>query len=952
MSNSTRDTGPAKLPGLPAVTQGNLLKVVQALVERSEVREGARGNPYERAVTVREMANAGFFGFGGGQFGGAGQVGNVLAVGPDGTYTAMTPDAFAEGIRKSKLYKDLMKRLDDATRFDGLPEQVKAILLNDLAAEAAKRGADIQRLEFKLQSATESLAYTVEEVTASVQGSMAGVRETVFASATASNATAGVVTQLTAALDGTGSATAEESLVVIADRAAGLSSQYMLKLNAGNAVAGIGLMASEDPSGLTTSEFIVQADKFAVVMPGLSAGVPFGVDASGVYINGSLRVNGGGASLNSLATATGVYISYDTQFFKYTSAGVSSNSVINLTANLTGTLTGFVTWSVVSGYTGTVPTANTTNTWVLNLADMTGDAATFLATKVDGLTTYTDTVTAVKLRDGSDSITAILTNESHSVSTDSAGNNGNFTGASSIIKIYQGTTDVTSQWTFTATASAVAGTFNGSALPVAVGFTGVASPTVVATALSADVGSVAITATKSGMPTQTKVFSLTKSKQGDAGGPGASGSSSALVYAYKRSASDLIAPWNTATNGPGAVTWTFASASITTPAINALSNSWTKAIPAGTDPLYVTVTTAAGSGATDGIAASEWATPAILTQNGLNTATATLYQRNSSPTVGPAVQANTVTFTFATGGMAGMSGSWTAAIPAAASGAYLWVTRATASGSGATDTLASGEWSAPVLYTQDGAAGTRGTLTGSRGSVGTSWSDNVANAIILDLQNGAAVGTTTSTASTTHLRVGDSVTQSFSLTPFSSTKYWSGASWLTAAVVINGNAVVSGTLAASALVANSITATQLAATNLITSTLQIGANLVTVPDRAADTTSTTINSSIWTDVLSKVVAFGTEATSGCHVAITVQLVAPASPTAISSYVRVAISTDGTNFSYGDQWQCIHTNTQPISISWSQANAFTGNVTFKVQVYRGEAGWTCSTKVLHIMGTKR
>ena len=210
----------AKLPALPSVSTGNpaLDKWIQAATERLEVREGSRGNPNERAVTVRELKDMGLSGWGGGSVGSVGSTGNVLAVNPDGTYSAMTPDQFSESIRNSKLYKDLMRRLDDVSRFDGLPEQVKAVLLQSIAEEAAKRGAEIRRLDFKIQNTSESLAYTVQEATAAVQGSVAGVREMTLCLATANNATAGKVTQLTAALDGTGSATIEESLIVIADR--------------------------------------------------------------------------------------------------------------------------------------------------------------------------------------------------------------------------------------------------------------------------------------------------------------------------------------------------------------------------------------------------------------------------------------------------------------------------------------------------------------------------------------------------------------------------------------------------------------------------------------------------------------------------------------------------------------------------------------------------------------
>ena len=65
--NYTRDTGKARLPALPAVNaqDPSLRNWISAVAERLEVREGSRGNPYERAVTVREMVGLGLAGVGG-----------------------------------------------------------------------------------------------------------------------------------------------------------------------------------------------------------------------------------------------------------------------------------------------------------------------------------------------------------------------------------------------------------------------------------------------------------------------------------------------------------------------------------------------------------------------------------------------------------------------------------------------------------------------------------------------------------------------------------------------------------------------------------------------------------------------------------------------------------------------------------------------------------------------
>lgn len=131
---------------------------------------------------------------------------------------------------------------------------------------------------------------------------------------------------------------------------------------------------------------------------------------------------------------------------------------------------------------------------------------------------YTDTSTGIDVTtkadieltkvtngsDGSNAVMAILTNESHVIPTDVNGNNGNYTNASTTMIIYEGTTDASASWNVTATpSSGVTGSLNGKTYTV--------------TNMTTDTGYVDLTATKSGLPSITKRFSLSKSKQGTAG---------------------------------------------------------------------------------------------------------------------------------------------------------------------------------------------------------------------------------------------------------------------------------------------------------------------------------------------------------------------------------------------------------------------------------------------------
>ena len=111
---------------------------------------------------------------------------------------------------------------------------------------------------------------------------------------------------------------------------------------------------------------------------------------------------------------------------------------------------------------------------------------------------------------------------------------------------------------------------------------------------------------------------------------------------------------------------------------------------------------------------TEWSAPSLVAQDGtdggvgsdgLNSASVTLYQRtvtNSAPSL---ATTGSATYTFVTGAITGQPSGWSATIPSASSGGYLWVVRATAAATGATDTIANTEWSAPTLLTQDGATG-------------------------------------------------------------------------------------------------------------------------------------------------------------------------------------------------------------------------------------------------------
>lgn len=319
MAVSGRDTGPARLPGLPKVNAEDpaLRSWISAVAERLEVREGARGNDAERVVTQREMVDLNLMVkyLKDPKAAGPGEM--VMEFGP-GFSATVAIKRFEDSIRALQLFKDLKKSLDDPSRFDDLRAEVREVLLRSIAEEAARRGAAITRTEKIIQDTRMSLAMQINEVTAAVSQAQAGVRETTFASAEQGRAQAGKITQLEASLgnyyqDGKpGRVRLEQQMTVTADKVEGLRGQYTLKIQAGGALAGFGLAATEK-NGVPDSAFIIAANKFAIVDPLTYTGgltntpdntrIPFGVDSYGIYMNsnvyvkGTMRVDTGGKRL-------------------------------------------------------------------------------------------------------------------------------------------------------------------------------------------------------------------------------------------------------------------------------------------------------------------------------------------------------------------------------------------------------------------------------------------------------------------------------------------------------------------------------------------------------------------------------------------------------------------------------------------------------------------------------
>lgn len=375
--------------------------------------------------------------------------------------------------------------------------------------------------------------------------------------------------------------------------------------------------------------------------------------------------------LGASETVKSITVSTPSELFKIDKDGNPVNNSIVLTATLNGGLTGFVTWSAGAGYTGTPPTG--TNTWTVNSADQTADIVTYTASLTVDLVEYTDSVTLVRVKDGSEALTALLTNESHTVAASATGVVSSFSGAGGEMRLYRGSTRLTSGVTYSIQT-------NTDALTASINGSGVYSVTAAgswANASTTTTITFRATHTASGA-TFDKVFTLTKSL---AGTEGATGNQTATVSVYK---------WdpNTPAGGglpSGSSTYTWANGQH---AQGTLTNGWTVTVPnnpGGTTKLWrcTKAIVAPGGTISTGVDwASGYTMESIIVNGdpgaaGNQAAAARLYRWYAGTPPDPTLNA-TSTYTWATAAHTGYSASgdgWTTTAPAnpGTAGLQLWI---------------------------------------------------------------------------------------------------------------------------------------------------------------------------------------------------------------------------------------------------------------------------------------
>ncbi len=291
---------------------------------------------------------------------------------------------------------------------------------------------------------------------------------------------------------------------------------------------------------------------FSVVSSGGISGLA--IDAAGVYtLTGTtadvgtavLRAVFGGVTIDKVytisrsrqgaqglqgANAQLLTLLSSAQAFTFDGAGAATPAGQSITltaqlANVAGTASfGAELFNAAGASLGAATLGGSGNTRTLSVASFGAAAYAVVQASLSGLN---DQVTVVRLRDGApgangsngtdgtdgadgqNAVSGFLTNEAHTVATAADGSGGSYGSAGGTFKVFNGTTDVTASATFSVVGSSG---ISGMAIDAAGVYT--------LTGTTADIGTATLRAVFSGV-TLDKVYTISRSRQGNAGTPGA-----------------------------------------------------------------------------------------------------------------------------------------------------------------------------------------------------------------------------------------------------------------------------------------------------------------------------------------------------------------------------------------------------------------------------------------------
>lgn len=326
---------------------------VKEIIETLLGRRG--GSNWDRAVTFRDLYQLGVNVGNAAGFGGAFTIEAPNTIAPAGLLTGQAQQ-FDMALRKSAAYKELQRGIGSDADLAMFPDEFRQLLSQSLASVARDRQADIQTVTRKIQTSAISVASRLDEITAALEQTAAGVRKFDGAYADDLRALATSITQVTASIGDIGDVTVEEKFLAQADINSGLLGQWSIKIQTGTAanpiIAGIALSSEGPTADQTTSSLVFMADKFGFYTQNGTV-MPFGIDGATnrIYLNGQLIVNAGGQTLDGMLSGTVNYVG------SFTAAPAVANYKANdIYKNLT------------DGNTYILQVANNVKSWALWLA--------------------------------------------------------------------------------------------------------------------------------------------------------------------------------------------------------------------------------------------------------------------------------------------------------------------------------------------------------------------------------------------------------------------------------------------------------------------------------------------------------------------------------------------------------------------------------------------------------
>jgi len=427
-----------------------------------------------------------------------------------------------------------------------------------------------------------------------------------------------------------------------------------------------------------------------------------------------------------------ITLSSDAMAFVEAKDGTITPSTITFTAkkqNISDSTTFSSSPSVTLGGSGEQRTLTSTNFGSNTSVKVTATAGSF-----------EDDVTIVRLVEGSDAIASTNSNPAHIFPANSSGvvDSSDFTNSGTEIQVFEGTSALTYKTTSPGRGQYTISTTN----PLSVMSTPSISGDNTTTATVADYSSMdsstdstvityAISGKRDNEDETAFSFdvkqSFSKSKAGVDGttARAVNLTTTKQVWVYDSSGENPAGDANatitaTAVNSSGTAYYQFLLNDVN--AQNSINNEYTYTPQSdNTDmPDIVEVRLREGSDssavlATDIITLSG-VQPGVDGAAGLNSATVSLYNKNTDDSSPPSPFTGTITYTFSTGGVTttGAFNGWTTAVPSLSAGEYAWVRQAAASSTTSTDTIAIGEWSTAAVHSGVGSDGA--SITGAAGN--------------------------------------------------------------------------------------------------------------------------------------------------------------------------------------------------------------------------------------------